>query len=763
MFTQVKHSITMKQHLIGLSFLCTLLLSSTAELRAQIIVDESLTAQEVVETILLGEGVEIFNVTYSGDLDQIGSFDANNSNILIPEGMIMATGSCSNVIGPNDSGSSTTGGGNFQVNDPDLDQLSTFNTNDAAVLEFDFIPTGDSINFNYSFGSDEYNEYVCGSVNDAFGFFLSGPGINGAYSNNAINLAVIPNTNGTPVTINSVNNGNVGSAGSANNCAQVDPNWMNNTAYYVDNENNGDANATQLDGFTVVLVAEAAVQCGQTYHIKIAIADAGDTAFDSAVFIEGGSFSSNAFDITATASISGNQIFGGDTTVVESCNDAVFQVVRPFADIADTLDVTISGTATNGVDYETIDPEVIMEVGEFSYEIPLIVIPDAEVEGPETVTIEYMYVNLCGDSILRSATLIIADFEPTQLQYENPVGICNGEAILEVETIGGYGPFDFLWSTGDTDTLAVNVIETDEPGAAQITVTDVCGNEQTATITYTMPPELVIYGEQTNSPLCPGDATVLEAGISTGVGPFTYDWSSGGDSTTETVNFDASQIVTLTVTDACGIQDSFDVEVEYPVWDPITGNDPEVCLGIQGDLNLTGGVGEADFAGNWVGQYEFYTWQYSNYDASGNPQDSAFILVDDALDSLATFIGPSGNFQAGLTQGDMDIYVIDQCGAEGTFNVSVIACDTKIPNVFSPNGDSMNDFFRIPGIEGFPNSKLEIYNRWGNVIYQSNDYGGGWDGRINNEPVADGTYYYILRRSDGENFHGGLTITRQRR
>ena len=111
----------------------------------------------------------------------------------------------------------------------------------------------------------------------------------------------------------------------------------------------------------------------------------------------------------------------------------------------------------------------------------------------------------------------------------------------------------------------------------------------------------------------------------------------------------------------------------------------------------------------------------------------------------------------------MDIYVIDQCGAEGTFNVSVIACDTEIPNVFSPNGDSMNDFFRIPGIEGFPNSKLEIYNRWGNVIYQSNDYGGGWDGRINNEPVADGTYYYILRRSDGENYHGALTITRQRR
>lgn len=725
--------------------------------------DQTLTAEEVVETILLGEGVQIFNITYTGDLDQIGSFDANNSNILIENGMIMATGSCVNVIGPNSSGSSTTGGGNFGVSDPDLDQLSTFNTNDAAVLEFDFIPTGDSLSFNYSFGSDEYNEYVCGSVNDAFGFFLSGPGINGPYSNNAINLAVIPETDGTPVTINSVNNGNVGSAGIASNCAQVDPDWMNNTAYYVDNATNSDPNATQLDGFTVTLKAEASVQCGQTYHIKIAIADAGDTAFDSAVFIEGGSFSSNAFDIIATASISGNQIFGGDTTVVETCNDAIFQVVRPVANIADTLDITISGTATNGVDYELIDSEVIMEVGEFSYDIPLIVIPDAEVEGPETVTIEYLYINLCGDSVLRSATLIIQDFEPTVLEYETPVGICNGEAILEVEPIGGYGPFTFVWSTGPNDTLAVNVLQTDEPGAAQVTVIDVCGNEQTATITYTMPPELVVYAEQTNAPLCPGDDAVLAAGISTGVGPFTYDWSSGGNNETETVNFDFSQLVTLVVTDACGIQDEFEIEVEYPVYEPITGNNPQVCLGIQGDLNLNGGTGEVDFVGNWVGTYNFYTWQYSNYDENGNPQDSAFVAVDEVLDSLAVFIGPSGNFQAGLTQGDMQVYVVDLCGSEANFNVSIIACDTEIPNVFSPNGDSWNDFFRIPGIEGFPNSRLEIYNRWGNIIFQSNDYGGGWDGRVNNEPVADGTYYYILRRSDGENFHGPLTITRQRR
>ncbi len=739
--------------------LCLLLFSSCSSIHAwgQIDVNSTFTIEEYVNEILLGEGVEAFNITYTGGASQLGYMTGGEDVFTIGSGLVLSSDAAVNIACEFGTCGDCLG---TAFNDPDLldiansvpplinQNFSVSSVNDGCVLEFDFTASGDSISFNYVFGSDEYETWINTQFNDVFAFFLSGPGIVGEYASpagfpdGAMNIAGVPDADPPlPITISSVNSGT-------------------NPEYYVNNQSE---NGICILGYTTTFTAEAAVQCGETYHIKLAIADGSDTALESIVVLEEGSFTSNAFDLVATASISGNQIFGGDTTVVETCNDAVFIVNRPLADTEDTLDVVISGTAINGVDYETIDPEVIMEVGEFTYEIPLIVIPDGEVEGPETVTIEYTYVNLCGDSVLRSATLIIQDFEPTELQFENPVGICNGEAILEVETIGGYGPFTFAWSTGPSDTLAVNVLETDDPGAAQITVTDVCGNEQTATITYTLPPELVIYGEQTNSPLCPGDDAILEAGINTGVGPFTYNWSSGGDGATETVNFNTSQIVTLTVTDACGIEDSFDVEVEYPVWEPIMGNDPEVCLGIQGDLNLTGGVGEEDLAGNWVGQYTFYTWQYFNYDANGNPQDSAFVLVDDTLDSLATFIGPSGNFQAGLTQGDMDVYVLDQCGAEAMFNVSIIACDTEIPNVFSPNGDSWNDFFRIPGIEGFPNSKLEIYNRWGNVIYQSNDYGGGWDGRINNEPVADGTYFYILRRSDGENFHGALTITRQRR
>ena len=142
---------------------------------AQLIVDNTVNATDAVQNILLGGGVDISNITFSGDDNQIGSFNSENSNIGLNSGVVLATGDVGVAIGPNNAGGSGLGGGNFGVNDPDLDQLSTFDTNDAAILEFDFVPNGDSVVFRYVFSSEEYNEYVCGSVNDAFGFFLSGP------------------------------------------------------------------------------------------------------------------------------------------------------------------------------------------------------------------------------------------------------------------------------------------------------------------------------------------------------------------------------------------------------------------------------------------------------------------------------------------------------------------------------------------------------------------------------------------------------------
>ena len=131
---------------------------------AQLITDNTVTPQQALLDYLLGDGVEVSNITFSGDLNQIGSFDANATNIDILNGIMLATGDINVAIGPNDAGGAGLGGGNSGAGDPDLTALSTFNTNDAAILEFDFIPSGDSLIFNYIFASEEYNEYVCGCL-----------------------------------------------------------------------------------------------------------------------------------------------------------------------------------------------------------------------------------------------------------------------------------------------------------------------------------------------------------------------------------------------------------------------------------------------------------------------------------------------------------------------------------------------------------------------------------------------------------------------
>ena len=80
----------------------------------------------------------------------------------------------------------------------------------------------------------------------------------------------------------------------------------------------------------------------------------------------------------------------------------------------------------------------------------------------------------------------------------------------------------------------------------------------------------------------------------------------------------------------------------------------------------------------------------------------------------------------------------------------------KIPEAFSPNGDGINDYFVIHGLEEFPNSGLQIFNRWGAIVYESSNYQSNWAG----EDVIEGTYFYVLKLSNGETYKGSLTLVR---
>jgi hypothetical protein len=319
---------------------------------AQLTVQNTQTPAQLVQNVLVGGGVQIFNINFNGVpgntiTPQAGTFNGVNSNIGINNGILLTTGDINVAPGPNNSGSSSTTTNPPSGSDPDLNTISGNITYDKAVLEFDFIPIGDTVKFKYVFGSEEYPEFVNSGFNDAFGFFLSGPGINGPYTNNAINIALIPGTT-TPVTINNVNNG-TSNTGPCMNCA-----------YYVDNTG---GTTVQYDGFTTVLTAIAApLTCGDTFHIKMAVADVGDDAWDSGVFLEAGSFSSNNILMSSNIDITGN-----DSVLFENCGMASIKLSRGDSSLAQTIAINVSGTATNGVDYTLIPNSITLNPGQGTY------------------------------------------------------------------------------------------------------------------------------------------------------------------------------------------------------------------------------------------------------------------------------------------------------------------------------------------------------------------------------------------------------------
>jgi uncharacterized repeat protein (TIGR01451 family) len=234
-----------------------------------------------------GAGVSIYNIKVNGVLvdatfsaPNIGYF--TNSNPIFPfsSGIAITTGSLAGLQGPNNSTSMTSNNPPTSnvSGDPHLSAIANGTVNNGMVLEFDFIPVGDSVSFNYIFGSEEYPEFSPSAFNDAFGMFLWGPNVSGpyqlvGYTNGGKNIATLPN--GLPVTINNVGD-------------------ESNTAYYIPNDNGsyyGDA--IQYDGTTVELVAGHQTECGGVYHLKIVIANVGDQAFDSGVLLESGSFTSS--------------------------------------------------------------------------------------------------------------------------------------------------------------------------------------------------------------------------------------------------------------------------------------------------------------------------------------------------------------------------------------------------------------------------------------------------------------------------------------
>lgn len=284
-----------KAHFLMTTFYVAFLLMVAQQANAQFdfFIEPCTDSAEVialVDTVFLAgmPPESIMNITFHGDPTAVGyyrggyflGFDSDR-------GMIMTNGKSddadkSNICNTEQNASTDNGG---TEGDSDLEQLSGVASHDGCIIEFDFKPTADTVRFNYVFASEEYHEYVFASFNDMFGFFLSGPGISGPYSNGAVYVALIPNST-TGVTINTVNFGKGGRT-----CTGK-PSGCTNCEWLIDNSQNTDPAFNKLvyDAYTKPLEAKLGIQQHEWNHIKMAIGDGGDPIYDSGVMLEKGSF-----------------------------------------------------------------------------------------------------------------------------------------------------------------------------------------------------------------------------------------------------------------------------------------------------------------------------------------------------------------------------------------------------------------------------------------------------------------------------------------
>jgi hypothetical protein len=259
----------------------------------QLAVSNDQTVSYYVQEIFQGPGVTVANVTINGfdgtqfSCEQVGQLHQDMGYLPFNEGIVMSTGA---IISTDFAGDTVVVGNSPSVQtadtcnsygDIDLETITGFNINDQAVIEFDLVTTEAFLSYQYVFASQEYPEWVNTNFNDAFGFFISGPGITGPYSSPAgfpdgsVNMAIVPGTADVPVAINSINMGGFNCGSASTDCV--------NCQYYI---NNCDSSATQFDGLTTTLIAQRQVTPGLVYHLKLAIGDAADGALDSGVFLK---------------------------------------------------------------------------------------------------------------------------------------------------------------------------------------------------------------------------------------------------------------------------------------------------------------------------------------------------------------------------------------------------------------------------------------------------------------------------------------------
>lgn len=708
---------------------------------------EELVVEKLITGCLIAE-----NVVYTGHEDAIGFFQNGIPGLEFAEGVILSSGNVSHASGPNSS--SSTGTEFSGPGDADLDNISGSSTLDAAVLEFDFMPSSNSLEFEYIFASEEYPEFANSNFNDAFAFLLSG----GPENYNNENIALIPGTT-TEVSINSINQ-------------------INNDEYFYDvvNDDYPDIEANiEYDGLTKTLTAIADVTACEMYHIKLVIADCGDGVYDSAVFLKAGSFSSGGN--VAMNNYSGygqdNEIYEGCTNTLELFRIDTTDLSQPVA-----IDFAISGTATVGTgtaddDITDIFTNLEIPAGQTSITVDYSAYVDNQLEGAGTEYVVFSLVNGCPCNTTTSAdTIFIIDNFPLIPDITSDTTICQGENIT-IESIVDPnflpGSLDYIWSTGDT---TENITVT--PGSTQtysVTINDQCTQIDSVSMTVTVVPTIDPTFVSSEDSIClPEHVIISFQGYADNPATYTYDFDgativSGINEGPYEIYWDTPGLknITLNINDrGCIATSNINVDVNPMPEISLTTNDVLCSGGNTGNATATplgpntpysyiwnnSGASTTDVANNLTaGSYNVtftnhsgcketesftineptqMTMSYSKVDVScfGGHDGGIYLSVDEGTPpynySWSSGL-PGTENQNNLSAGTYEFTVTDANGCEIINDVEIIQPNEPLSAIQShTNINCYNDHNGTAKVVPTGGTPPYQYN-WNDPVYQTNN------------------------------------------
>jgi len=780
------------KNLLIIAFLCLLSVGIKAQ---NITVDDSKTPESLVKNILINSScINVGSVSASGNPATTGQsyayFNSGTSNFPFSGGIVLSTSPSKNAAGPFVQANSEGSTNSQWKGDPDLNKaLGNAASTQATVLEFDFVALTNSISFNYIFASNEYQTYYPCKYSDGFAFLIKEAGSSDEYKN----LAVLPNST-EPVASTTVH-------------TKIDPVTINGQTFegceaineQFFNGYNTEISPVNYAGQTTVMNAHTQVVPNKTYHLKLVIADDPTGQYNSAVFIEGGSFISK-IDFGSDRTIANNNpaCFGETITLNTQLDNTLYDFKWFEQDASNNFTEIIP--SQTGATYD------VQSAGTYKVE--------ATLKGTTCVSTGQIKIEYAPEIASTNTSLLQCDDDTDGITVFNLTKVDN---IVKnnVAEISNKGYYESLTDAQTKTNSILNPEKYTNKAPDQIVfarIENQYGCFTTAEVTLKVSSTTI--PDQNPIATCDGDdkqdglyqfdlAAEVTPQVSTGL-PATLVFNYYLNTTDALNDANAlpnifkntvaySQIIYAKATNGADCFDIVPVTLVVNTFDPPNFQDETQYLCKGETITLSVATGFASYLWNTgstdssiqvtaAGDYSVVVT-----DVNGCEKTKKFkiILSEPALITEAIvkdFSGIDnsvliqytgvGNYEfsldgsvfqndplfSGVKPGIYNAIARDKngCGLSNSFLLYVV----DYPRFFTPNGDGYNDLWLITNIDQLPDYKIFIFDRYGKFLKQMDQNSTGWNGIYNGQQLPADDYWFTLQFVNGKIVKGHFSLKR---